>query len=149
MLFLVPDLPRSVGFLPVFFPPEPGLAQHPISRLPLPVDAAQFVTGLDQHAPDLLQGAIAAPALEPAMDRAVIAEAIGELVPLASGSEAEDDAVDRRAPVDPRSAAMGLGSGRADFQQDGFDPPPELVVDFPDRLKRLDCTSGPSQGRLS
>src|SRR4051794_29592185 len=41
--FLVPFLPRSVGFLPVFSPPEAGLAQHPVGRLPLPLDAAEFL----------------------------------------------------------------------------------------------------------
>src|SRR3954447_8094750 len=44
IFFLVPFLPRSVGFLPTFFPPEPGLAQHRIRRLPLPLHAAEFVT---------------------------------------------------------------------------------------------------------
>src|SRR5512132_950706 len=42
-LFLVPLLPRSVGFLPTFFPPEPGLAQHRVGRLPLPLDPAELV----------------------------------------------------------------------------------------------------------
>src|SRR6516165_493899 len=72
-LFLVLGLPRSVGFLPTFFPPEPGLAQHPVGRLPLPVHAAQLVTFPDQHGPDLLECAVAAPPLEPAVDRAVVA----------------------------------------------------------------------------
>ena len=51
-LFLVPFFPRSVGFLPVFFPPEPGLAQHRVGRLPLPLHPAEFVTLGDQDRPD-------------------------------------------------------------------------------------------------
>src|SRR3981081_4272538 len=51
-LFLVPFLPRSVGFLPVFFPPEPGLAQHRVGTLPLPLHPAEFVALGDQHRPD-------------------------------------------------------------------------------------------------
>src|SRR5579871_6031438 len=61
-LFLVPALPRSVGFLPVFFPPEPGLARHRVGRLPLPPDPAQLVAFLDQHRPDLLEDAALGPA---------------------------------------------------------------------------------------
>src|SRR3954470_20809560 len=86
-LFLVPDLPRSVGFLPVFSPPEPGLAQHPVGRLPLPVHRPELVTLLDQHGPDLLEDAVLAPPLEPAVDRAVVAELLGQPVPLAAGAE--------------------------------------------------------------
>src|SRR3954447_12306722 len=50
-LFLVPLLPRSVGFLPVFFPPTPGLAQHRVGRLPPPLHAAEFVALGDHHRP--------------------------------------------------------------------------------------------------
>lgn len=94
-LFLVPGLPRSVGFLPVFFPPEPGLAQHPVGRLPLPVHRPELVARLDQHCPDLLEDPVPAPPLEPAVHRAVVAELLGELVPLAAAAEAEDDPVER------------------------------------------------------
>src|SRR5512135_1260925 len=48
-LFLVPFLPRSVGFLPAFFPPEPGLAQHRVGRLPFPLDPAELVAFGDEH----------------------------------------------------------------------------------------------------
>src|SRR4051812_6374372 len=61
-LFLVPRLPRSVGFLPVFFPPGPGLAQHRVGRLPLPLHPAQFVAFGHQHRPDLLEDAPLDPA---------------------------------------------------------------------------------------
>src|SRR3954470_5615341 len=48
-LFLVPFLPRAVGFLPVFSPPGPGLAQQRVARLPLPLHPAEFVALGDQH----------------------------------------------------------------------------------------------------
>ena len=54
-LFLVPFFPRSVGFLPVFFPPKAGLAQHRVGRLPLPLHSAEFVTLGDQDRPDSLE----------------------------------------------------------------------------------------------
>src|SRR6516165_12306371 len=72
-LFLVPGLARSVGFLPTFFPPETGLAHRAVSTLPVPVHRAEFAAGLDEHRPDPFQHAIAAPPLEPAVDRRVIA----------------------------------------------------------------------------
>jgi hypothetical protein len=83
-----------VGFFPVFSPPEPGLAQHPVGRLPIPLDRPEFVALLDQNGPDLLEDAVPAPTLEPAMHRAVVAELPGELVPLAAATEAEDDPVE-------------------------------------------------------
>src|SRR3954451_9811554 len=81
MLFLVPFLPRSVGFLPTFFPPEPGLAQHRVGRLPLPLDPAELVALLDQHRPDLLEDAALDPALEPVVDGALGPIPLGQLVP--------------------------------------------------------------------
>ena len=35
--FLVPFFPRSVGFFPTFFPPEPSLAQPAVGGLPFPL----------------------------------------------------------------------------------------------------------------
>src|SRR5256885_9077655 len=88
-LRLVPFLARSVGFLPTFFPPEPGLAQPPVGALPVPVDAAQFGTGLDEGGPELAHHPVPAPALEPAVDGGVVAELLGQVVPLAAGPQAE------------------------------------------------------------
>jgi hypothetical protein len=148
-LFLVPGLARSVGFLPVFFPPEPGLAQHPVGRLPLPVDRPEVVALLDQHGPDLREDPVAAPPLEPAMHRAVVAELLRELVPLAAGAEPEDDPVERRPPVDPLAAAVGLRRRRGVLPEDRLDPLPEAVGDFPEGRQRLNLTSRPSQGYFS
>jgi hypothetical protein len=83
------------------------------------------------------------------MNRAIAAEALGELVPLAAGAEAEDDPVDRPPPVDARPPAAGLGRGRAIFQEDRLDPPPEFVVDLPDGFEGLGGCPSPSQVRLS
>src|SRR3954451_7779206 len=85
-LFLVPRFPRSVGFLPVFFPPEPGLAQHRVGTLPLPLHPAEFVALGDQHRPDPLEDAALDPALEPVVDGALGAELPGELLPLAAAA---------------------------------------------------------------
>jgi hypothetical protein len=138
-----------VGFLPVFFPPEPGLAQHPVGRLPLPVHRPEVVARLDQGRPDLLEDPVLAPPLEPAVHRAVVTELLGELVPLAAAPEAEDDPVERRPPVDPLAAAVLPGRRRGVLPQDRFDPLPEGVGDFPDGLQRLDLTLRPGQGCVS
>src|SRR3954451_14580334 len=98
-LFLVPFLPRSVGFLPVFFPPEPGLAQHRVGRLPLPPPPAEFVALGHEHRPDLLEDAALDPPLEPVVDGALGAVPLGQLVPLAAGPHPEDDPVEGPPPV--------------------------------------------------
>jgi len=138
-----------VGFLPVFFPPEPGLAQHPVGRLPLPIDRPEVAALLDQHGPDLLEDPVAAPPLEPAMDRAIVAELFGEPVPLAAATEAEDDAVDRLPPVDAGPAAVLLRRRRGILTQDRLDGGPEVIGEFPDRLQRLGSVCSPSQGIVS
>src|SRR6266481_217023 len=82
--FLVPFFPRSVGFLPTFFPPEPGLAQLGIRTLPFPIHGAQLVALGDEDRPDRLHDPAGAPALEPVVDGALGAELAGELFPLAT-----------------------------------------------------------------
>ena len=138
-----------MGFLPVFFPPEPGLAQPAVGRLPLPLHRPEVAALLDQDGPDPGEDAVAAPPLEPAMDRAIVAEPLGQPVPLAPGAEAEDDAVEGRPQVDARPAAVALGRRGGVLQQDRLDPSPEAVIDFPDGLQRFDRTFGPSQGGVS
>src|SRR6516164_1422529 len=134
-LFLVPGLPRSVGFLPTFFPPETGLAHAPVCTLPLPVDLLEFVTRLDEHRPDSLHHPVAAPSLEPAVDCGVVAEPLGHLVPLAAATEAMNDPVDEPPPIGWRLPTPG--ARLPVLLEDGLDPRPKLVVDFPDRFQRL------------
>jgi hypothetical protein len=114
-------------------------------RLPLPSDRPEFVALLDQQGPDLLEDPVLAPPLEPAVDRAVVAVVLGELVPLTSGSEAEADAVERRSPIDAGSPPFGAGCGWAIFPEDRLDPLPEFVVEFPDGRERFVISSNPSQ----
>src|SRR4051794_27357209 len=130
ILFLVPFLPRSVGFLPTFFPPEPGLAQPAVGALPLPVHSPQFVALPDEFLPDASHHAAGAPALEPPVDGALGAELAGELVPLAAGTHPEDDPVEGQPPVGHASSGRFLGP---ELPEDGFDPLPERVGDLPDR----------------
>ena len=91
------------------FPPEPGFAQSTVRRLPAPVHRPEFVAFLDQGRPDLLKDAVAAPPLEPAVDRAVVTEVFGQLVPLASRAEPEDYFADRQLIRERPRWALGFG----------------------------------------
>jgi len=131
---LVPFLPRSVGFLPVFSPPEPGLAQHRVGRLPFPIDSAELVALGDELGPDPLEHPAGGPPLEPVVDGALGPETPGQLVPLAAAPHPEDDRVDHHPPVGDLAAGRLHGP---EVQEDRLDPAPEVVGDFPDRTKGL------------
>src|SRR5262245_9382337 len=51
-LRLTPDLARSVGLGPVFFPPERRFGHRPIHAQPVPIDAAEFVEAFDTRLPE-------------------------------------------------------------------------------------------------
>src|SRR3954453_2176453 len=85
-LRLAPRLPRSVGFLPVFFPPEGRLGHAPVHAQPGPVDAHEFVVGHQAGLPQRLEDAGLDPLLEAVMGRGSGAEAGGvQGLPLATG----------------------------------------------------------------
>src|SRR5512135_2657135 len=132
-LFLVPFFPRSVGFLPVFFPPEAGLAQHRVGRLPLPLHAAEFVTLGDQHRPDPGEDTPLNPPLEPLVDGTLGAEPLGQLAPLAAAAHPEDDPIEHLPPVGDLAPGGFLGP---ELPQDRLDLLPELVRDLPDCSQR-------------
>jgi hypothetical protein len=50
-LRLTPDLPRSVGLGPVFFPAQGGFGHGPVHAQPTPVQALQFIVALQPHFP--------------------------------------------------------------------------------------------------
>ena len=80
------------------------------------------------------EDAVAAPAAEPAVGGGVVAQLLGQSVPLAAAAQAEDDGVEHAPPVGPGPAGrLGRGVG----QQDRLDPPPEFVGDLPDGVERL------------
>src|SRR5262249_56812067 len=106
--------PRWVGFLPVFCPPERGLRQGPVHRLPAPLDALEPVVLGQAELPESEEDSGIGPLLEPAMGRGVRADAGGvERAPLAAGAEQEEDRVHGAAGIDagvmaaPRGGAPG------------------------------------------
>src|SRR5262245_15688596 len=68
-LRLTPDLPRSVGLLPAFFPAQSRLRQRPVHRQPVPVDPAQLIKLLHPSVPELEEHARFRPRLEAIMRR--------------------------------------------------------------------------------
>src|SRR5262249_17403319 len=126
-LSLVPFFPRSVGFFPTFFPPEPGFTQSPIGGLPLPVHGSAFVALLDQKGPKGLDDAALAPALEPVMDGALGAELAGQVFPLAARTHPKDDAVEGLPPV---GVVPTGGLARPERLEDGQDALPEGLGHF-------------------
>ena len=123
------------GVFPHVLPAESSFAQSTVCCLPAPIYSSELSAFLQQDGPNLLEDPVAAPPLEPAMDRAIVAEMLRKFVPLTSRSEAEDGAVDGRSPVDSRATAMSLGRCRSVLPEDRLNPLPKLVVDFPDCIK--------------
>src|SRR5579871_6512560 len=66
-LRLTPRLARSVGFLPVFFPPERCLGHATVHAHPGPVDPFEFVVGQEAHLPHLQKHSALDPFLEAVM----------------------------------------------------------------------------------
>lgn len=134
-LFLVPFLPRLVGFFPVFFTTEPGLAQHRVGTLPFPFPRAELVALGDQHRLDLLKVAPSRPPLEPVMDHEFWTEPSGKLVPRAAAPHSEEDSVEH---LPPEGIVLGGGLIGPALLDDRFDLHPRLVGDFPVRVERLE-----------
>src|SRR3990170_8898399 len=71
---LTPSLPRSVGFLPVFFPAQRRLGHGSVQCLPTPSDPASHVIRLQTCFPEAMKYPALAPFLEVPMHRAGRAE---------------------------------------------------------------------------
>src|SRR5215472_16434993 len=93
-LRLVPFLARSVGFLPVFFPPEGRLGHAPVHAQPLPVNALQTRVFQQSGLPQRRKDPRSDPLLEAVVRRGPRAELGGvQRFPLAAGAEHEQDGV--------------------------------------------------------
>jgi hypothetical protein len=128
---LTPCLARSVGFFPVFFPPEGCLGHAPVHAQPFPVDALQVVVVQQAELPHLEEDALPDPQLEAVVGGGTGAEFGGvQCLPLAAGAQdVEDgiqtDAIRSRGPA--AAETMGVDSlGDADVQL-----LPEIIGDTP------------------
>src|SRR5206468_2796914 len=102
-------------------PPKTRLGHGAIGTLPIPMDAAEFFALGNQGRHDLGHDAVLVPALEPVMHGALGTKALRQFFPLATGSHAENDAVERQAPV--RELATG-GFLRPELVEDRTDTIP-------------------------
>src|SRR5205823_10796759 len=126
-----PFLARSVGFLPVFFPPEGRLGQAPVPAQPLPVDALQPVVFQQPGLPKGQEDAGPGPLLEAVVGGRAGAELGGvQGLPLAAGAQDEEDGVHTDAVGGaPSAAAEGVGVNV--LGEPDLDLVPEVVGDAP------------------
>src|ERR1022692_1097492 len=115
-------------------PPKTRLAHCAVGALPFPVDAAEFITVLDQEGPDAMEYAPGGPSLHRAMHGTVVAELPGQLVPLAAGAHYINNAIQRFPLSCPRPTGRGR---RVQFFEDRLNDFPEFVVHLPDRGQRF------------
>src|SRR2546422_6208338 len=100
---LVPDLARSVGFGPVFFPTQRGLRHRSIQALPAPVDPFQGVVLPERLLPEPEEHSLLRPFLEVVMQRTGTTEFLRSRLPLAAGPQDVENSVQHPSPIDARS----------------------------------------------
>ena len=100
-LRLVPLLPRSVGFLPTFFPPEGGFGHRAVHREPCPVNTLQGVVCHKALFPQGHEDVRLHPLLEAAVGGTAGTDA-GRIqrIPLAARAEHEEDGIHGLAIID-------------------------------------------------
>src|SRR6476659_8920001 len=86
-LRLVPSLARSVGFGPVFFPPERRFGHRAVHALPVPVDSFQVVVLQQRHGPQIFEDLPLHQHLKIAVERTASAEFRRNRLPLAARTQ--------------------------------------------------------------
>ncbi len=128
---MTPFLARSVGFLPVFFPPERRLGHAPVHALPGPVDPVPLVVGQQARLPHPLEDAGRDPFLEAVMGGGAWAEPGGvQGLPLTARAEHEEDGLHAHAIRGPRPAPAEAMRVFVFGEQQG-DAVPQVVRDMP------------------
>src|SRR5207245_2296109 len=111
-LRLTPCLARSVGFLPVFFPPERRLGHAAVHAQPGPIEALPFIVGHQATLPHSLKNSGAYPFLKTIMGCGTRTEARGiQRFPLTAGSQHEENGLHAnpvRRPWPAATEAMGI-----------------------------------------
>ncbi len=130
-LRLTPRLARSVGFLPVFFPPERCLGHAAVHAQPGPVDPLHLVVAEQAGLPHAQEDACFDPFLEAIMGGGAGTKQGGvEGFPLAARAQDEEDGAHAHAIVGagpPAAEAMRV----AMFGQKDLDGLPQLVGQAP------------------
>src|SRR5688572_16515915 len=126
---LVPDLPRSVGFGPVFPPTERSLRHGPVDALPFPLDAFEFVVFLQGQLPEFGEDALCDQQLEVAVQAASRPELRRRGFPLTAGSQHIEDPVEDRPPL--QRLASWMSSPTFAARQPRIEALPECIRDAP------------------
>ena len=130
-LRFVPFLARSVGFLPVFFPPEGRLGHAPVHTQPGPIDPLPVVVGHQAVLPRGQKDSGLDPLPEAVVGGGTGAEAGGvQGLPLAAGARHEEDglhadAVGRARPTPAEAVGVFM------FGEQRGDGLPQVVGDAP------------------
>jgi hypothetical protein len=128
---LTPFLARSVGFFPVFFPPEGRLGHAPVHRQPGPVDALQVVVVEQPQLPELEEDAVGDPLLEAVVGGGGGAELGGvQRLPLAAGAQDIEDGIGAH-PVRGAGPAPAEAVGIHVLGDAQFHDVPQLSGDAP------------------
>jgi len=102
---------QHTGPAPLFTDAASGnaarFAEAPISRLPVPVHALKVVALGEQDGPQDVEDAFVLPAGKGTVDAAVVAELLGQVVPLAPCPHPVDDAVEGLALIAALAACFG------------------------------------------
>ena len=115
-------------------PPKTGLAQTAVRSLPVPVNASEFLAFGQQNRPQIFENTILGPSLKPAMHRAVVAEHLWQLVPLATGPHTKNDSIEGLAQI--RSRSTTHSTSRIPEIENGCHSVPCRIWNLPDRLQR-------------
>ena len=130
-LRLAPFLARSVGFLPVFFPPEGRLGHAPVHAQPTPVDLLGAVVIEQPGLPPLEEDAGLDPLLEAVVGGGARAEpGAVQGLPLAASAQHEEDGIGTDAVGGARAPAPE-GMGVDVLGDEYLQHVPEFVGDTP------------------
>ena len=130
-LRLAPFLARSVGFLPVFFPPEGRLGHAPVHAQPLPVDPFRTVIFEQPGLPQGQENAGLDPLLEAVVGGRTGAELGGvEGLPLAAAAQDEEDGVHAH-PIGSAGSAAAEAVGVHMAGEVHLDLGPQIIGDAP------------------
>jgi hypothetical protein len=148
-LRLTPFLARSVGFFPVFFPPEGCLGHAPVHAQPLPIDALQAIVFEQPRLPERQEDALFDPLLEAVVGRGTGAELGGiQRLPGAAGAEDKEDGV-HADPVGGAGPAAAEAVGILTPGEVHLDLGPECIGDAPVVGDGTVVHTGPQFARLA
>ena len=149
-LRLTPPLARSVGFGPVFFPPERRLGHRPVHAQPVPRDALQLVKLFHPRLPEFQENVRFDPCLKPIVGRGFGTQlSLLQGCPLAARAEHIENGIGTAAiwyTWTPATKAMGIYPDREQRCEDG----PEHIRDTePSGCAVVRCASSCAFGWLS